>query len=567
MDSHVCSSSALADAHASSLADAHALIASLTARVAQLELQAAASGAAAEQRAPSLPELDDDVLGITLSFLPDASAAAASSTCRALRCVFSEEGRGDWAARAARACARASGDVQCLPRLRKWLGSWRAVHAALVATGGALSSRFVRVLVDGSASGAFARWAPSDAYDSAPQSPRSARSPRPSSDAEPLAAPVLRLVWRGGWRGWVGAGTPEPPPITLRAVLLPRSALPAFFVAGPFLLTGAQPLGAPRSVPRSLVATRVGRAWASDAAASAALAVALPSDCGADAWGEAVRSAAAAAAFGASGSCWGGVIGGGGGIGGGIGGGDDSSDDDSDADDADDDDVAAVMGAVGEWPGDERLYDAGLAGPWCFALQPLPPLAPPARCGVGAAPPPVPGCALDAARDVEGYYCASYGPHGVEVAHVALVRGDSALVPPAARAAASALRGAPTDVVGSALVGSAFDSPAFPARAASRLVLLGRKVVGDPNVPSGASTFVVYTDAASVVPLPEALALLGVRARSATVVLRARGCLSALPDRFRPEWCEANVIFFPNNRFVIVWDGGVEIAFRRIEGV
>ena len=138
---------------------------------------------------PSLDDLSDDCLGEIYSFLADrdvAHLAVISSIHRGV--VARDHG---WALRARRACGRCEGDASELPRLKRWLGTWRAVHALLIQYGGAVACAAARVLVRDNAVGLFLRVVAGDGRSRASKLPPARAGTRPVITR--AAAPALEL--------------------------------------------------------------------------------------------------------------------------------------------------------------------------------------------------------------------------------------------------------------------------------------------------------------------------------------------------------------------------------------
>lgn len=96
----------------------------------------------------SFDDLFADVISVILSYLNDADASSLSRAVPIAYDVLQDEGAGDWASRSHRFCVRVGGDPRRLPLIKRWLGGWRQVHSFLGQYGGAIASRYCRVIDD-----------------------------------------------------------------------------------------------------------------------------------------------------------------------------------------------------------------------------------------------------------------------------------------------------------------------------------------------------------------------------------------------------------------------------------
>jgi hypothetical protein len=171
-------------------------------------------------------------------------------------------------------------------------------------------------------------------------------------------------------------------------------------------------------------------------------------------------------------------------------------------------------------------------------LEALPPFPPPR-----APPPPPPqreaATIADVVTPFEGLYICSYGPHGQEYIHISLVDGHTLSRGPDALPLGS---GASTDAVALAAETACWTGPPLRGR-----VLLGRKVSGDPNVPSGAVTFF-----AEVEHEERPTADLGLPILAA---FQGAQQVNANPLSWEPEWIQIAIILrahAPDERTAVV---------------
>ena len=93
----------------------------------------------------------------------------------------------------------------------------------------------------------------------------------------------------------------------------------------------------------------------------------------------------------------------------------------------------------------------------------------------------------------------------------------------------------------------------------SRFILLGRKIVGDPNVPSGQATFManMAVENPRTQPQPQA------------TVYHSKGQINFFPARWDPEWVPATLHVWEQPRgptFGLEWDeDGHVINYEKLE--